>query len=233
MRIAICDDEKTFTSDFTAIIRHLYRSLDMTVDAFYHGKELLNRFQVMPYDLVFLDIEMPEMDGISLAAQLRQQNEDVVIVFVTGHKEYALDGYGYNVFCYLLKPVQEKKIHKILEHVLEQQNSRKFLWLTNHEGKQRIKISDLVSIEAHNQNLIFNTTSGSIEIRGNISKYEKELKADGFFRLHRSYIVSLSKITKILEKEVIVADTFRAPIARTRERKFYDAFFSFTDQKAF
>ncbi|MDE5754287.1 MAG: LytTR family DNA-binding domain-containing protein [Oscillospiraceae bacterium] len=233
MRIAICDDEKTFTSDFTAIISNLYKSLDMTVDEFSSGKALLNSFQTKPYDLVFLDIEMPEMDGFSLAGQLRQQNEDVSIVFVTGHKEYAIDGYGYNALRYLLKPVKEKEVHEILEYVLEKQNNKKFIWLTNRDGRQRVKISDIVSIEAHNQNLIFNTISGSIEIRDNINRYEKELKSDGFFRLHRSYLVSLAKITKISEKEVMVADKFRVPIARTKKREFQDAFFSFVNQEAF
>lgn len=232
MRIAICDDEKLFTSDFTAMIRNLYPSLDMTVDEFSGGKALLDCFQAEPYDLVFLDIEMPEMDGIALAGRLREQDEDVTIVFLTGHTEYAIKGYGFNVLRYLLKPVQEKEICEILEYVLKKQNSKKFIWLTNHEGTHKIKISDLISIEAHNQNLIFNTTSGSIEVRDKINKYEKELQADGFFRLHRSYIVSLSKITKISEKEVIVG-RFRAPIARSKAREFQKALFSFLNKEAF
>ena len=233
MRIAVCDDETYFIQDFTAMLRKLYQSLDITVNAFSNGSQLMDSFQAKPYDLVFLDIEMPGIDGISLARQLRQQNEDVSIVFVTGHKEYAMDGYGLNVLCYLLKPVTEKKIHEILEHVLEKLKSEKYIWLTNRDGSQRVRISDLVSIEAHNQNLIVNTTSGSIEVRDNINKYEEILKSVGFFRLHRSYLVSLAKITKISEKEVLLAEKFRAPIARTKKREFQDAFFSFVNQEAF
>ena len=137
MRIAICDDEKTFISDFTAMISNLYKSLDMIVDQFLSGKALLDSFLTQPYDLVFLDIEMPGIDGISLARQLRQQNEDVSIVFVTGHEEYAIKRYGLNALRYLLKPVSEEEVHVILEYVLKKQNNKKFIWLPNFHFEQR------------------------------------------------------------------------------------------------
>lgn len=233
MRIAVCDDEAMFTQDFTAIIKKLYQSLEMTVDEFLDGETLLESFQNEPYDIVFLDIEMPETDGIALAKQLRQQNEDVSIVFVTGYAEYAIKGYGFNVLRYLMKPVGENEIREILEYVLEKQNSQKFIWLTNRDGTHKVKVSNLLLIEAHNQNLIFNTISESIEVRGNINKYEEELKTDGFFRSHRSYIIALDKVTKISENEVMVANKFRVPIARARKQKFHSAFFSFVNKEAF
>ncbi|MCM1506046.1 MAG: LytTR family DNA-binding domain-containing protein [Ruminococcus flavefaciens] len=233
MRIAVCDDEVTFTNDFTAIIKKLYQSLEMTVDEFLDSKSFMKSFQNEPYDIVFLDIEMPETDGIALARQLRQQNEDVSIVFVIGYAEYAIKGYGFNVLRYLMKPVSENEIREILEYVLEKQNSQKFIWLTNRDGTHKIKVSNLLLIEAHNQNLIFNTISESIEVRGNINKYEEELKTDGFFRSHRSYIIALDKVTKISENEVMVANKFRVPIARARKQKFHSAFFSFVNKEAF
>ncbi|MBD5144098.1 MAG: LytTR family DNA-binding domain-containing protein [Oscillospiraceae bacterium] len=233
MRIAICDDEKEFTKNFAVIINHLHKSLDMIVDEFSNGNQLVNSFLTKPYDIVFLDIEMPEIDGISLARQLRKLSDDVSIVFLTGHKEYAIDGYGLNALRYLVKPVMEKEIHEILEHVLEKQNSKKFIWLTNRDGTHRIKISDIIFIEAKNQNLIFYTVSGSIEIRGNINKYEKELESDGFFRVHRSYIVSLSKIKSIFGNKITVECDFKVPIARAREHEFNHAFFLFINKEAF
>lgn len=232
MKIAVCDDETTFNNEMLAVINRMYQSLDMTVDTFTGGNALLEHFQAEPYDLVFLDIEMPDINGIALAGKLREQDQDVTIVFLTGHQEYAIDGYGFNALCYMLKPVDQEKIHAVLERALEIQSKKKFIWVTNRDGTHRIRISDLISIEAHNQNLIFNTTSGSIEARGNIRNYEKELKYDGFFRLHRSYIVSLSQITKISEKEVL-AGRFRAPIARSKAQEFQKALFSFANQEFF
>ena len=87
MRIAICDDEQQFLSDFCCITDRLYKSLDMLVESFSSGSELLRQFRLHPYDIVFLDIEMPEMDGITLAEELRTLSSEVSIVFLTGHIE--------------------------------------------------------------------------------------------------------------------------------------------------
>lgn len=237
MRIAICDDEKKFTSEFTETVNNLYKSLDIVVDEFSCGKQLINSFQTKPYDIVFLDIEMPDIDGISLAGQLRKLSDDVHIVFLTGHVEYAIKGYGLNVLRYLTKPATKKEIHEILEYVIEKQNSDKFIWLTNRDGKQMVKLSDIIFIEAQNQNLAFHCVVSDkikvIEVRDNINRYEKELKCDGFFRVHRSYMVSLSKIVRISGKEIIVKGDFKVPIARAREREFNEAFFSFINREAF
>lgn len=233
MRIAICDDEKIIINEFQAIINKLYNSLDIIVDAFSNGEQLINSFQIKPYDIIFLDIELPELDGISVVKQLRKLSNNVAIVFLTGHVEYAIKGYGLNVLRYLVKPAKEKEIYEVLRYVLEKQKNEKFIWLTNRDGRHRIKISDIIFLEANNQNLMFYTLSGNIQIRDNINKYEKELESDGFFRVHRSYIVSLSKIKSILGNKIIVERDFKVPIARAREREFNSAFFSFINRKAF
>ena len=76
MRIAVCDDEKRFINDLTTIIDKLYNSLDIITEEFSQGDELLRSFRSAPFDIVFLDIEMPKMDGITLARKLRELSED-------------------------------------------------------------------------------------------------------------------------------------------------------------
>ena len=92
MRIAVCDDEEKFRTQAKEMIDKLAGSLDVIVDAFEDGKKLLEAFDKKPYDVLFLDIEMPAMDGITLATKLRERSDSIYIVFLTGHVEYALEG---------------------------------------------------------------------------------------------------------------------------------------------
>ena len=233
MRIAVCDDEKRFVSDFSAIVERLYRSLDIAVDEFSDGVQLLQSFRSVKYDIVFLDIEMPGLDGISLARKLRELSEDVYIVFLTGHIEYALKGYEVNALRYLTKPATEESVHEVLDNVLKKQSNEKSLWLKNRDGERRVRLSEIVFIEAQDQNLIVYTLSGSHEIRGKLNDYEVQLRQEGFFRIHRSYMVSLSKIAGISDKEITVAGGFKLPVARAKEHEFKDAFMSYISKEAF
>ena len=194
----------------------------------------MNSFEVTFFnDIVFLDIEMPGMDGISLAKKLRELSEDVYIVFLTGHVEYAIKGYEVNALRYLTKPASEENVREVLEHVIKKQSSEKFIWIKNRDGERRIRLSDIVFLEAQDQNVVIYTASDSFEFRGKFNDYEQTLTADGFFRIHRSYMVSLSKITNVSGKELTVIGGYKLPIARAKEKEFKDAFMSFISKEAF
>ncbi len=114
MRIAICDDEFQCRQQTVQAIDECMRNIDILADVFENGRDFLQAFQKNPYDLVFLDIEMPETDGISLARKLRSLSCDVPIVFLTSHIEYALEGYEVNALRYLTKPIQCEKLNNLL-----------------------------------------------------------------------------------------------------------------------
>ena len=168
MRIAICDDEQQFLSDFRHITDRLYKSLDMLVDSFSDGAALLKQFRLRAYDLVFLDIEMPEMDGITLAEELRALSDTVSIVFLTGHIEYAILGYEVNALRYLTKPADEQKIRAVIDHVLQKTENEKTLWIRTDEGEIRLRLAEILFIESQNQNVVISTDADSYSVRGNM-----------------------------------------------------------------
>ncbi len=233
MRIAICDDENRFISDFIDIVNRLYSSLDIIVDEFPDGTMLLKNFGRKQYDIVFLDIEMPGLDGISLAGKLRELSEEIYIVFLTGHVEYALKGYGINALRYLTKPASERDIREVIDYVIKKQHNERFLWVKTGEGEYKIRFSDIVFIEAQDQKIIIYAISDRFEIRGKLNDYENRLKNDGFFRIHRSYIVSLSKVTAISGRDITVAGGTVLPVGRTKEKDFRNALMSFVNSEAF
>ena len=233
MRIAVCDDEQCFLNYFRGIVNRLYNRLDIITDEFSSGEELLKSFRYKAYDLVFLDIEMPAMDGITLARKLRELSSDVSIVFLTGHIEYAIKGYEVNALRYLTKPAEEKKVREVIDHVLKKQESGRFIWIKTADGEQKLALSDILFIEAQNQNVVISTASESYSVRGNISDYEKELTAHGFFRIHRGYLISLPKVLRISNKSVVMEDNTILPVSRSKEAHLREMLFSYVSREAF
>ena len=125
MRVAICDDEKIQLSITKTSVENSYNSLDLIVDTYTSGIELLNAVDVVNYDLIILDIEMPGVNGIDTAKRLRKIEDKTAIVFLTSHVEYALEGYEVNALRYLTKPASTEKLSEIITYLLEQKKKDK------------------------------------------------------------------------------------------------------------
>ena len=164
MRIAICDDEFQCRQQTVQAIDECMRNIDILADVFENGRDFLQAFQKNPYDLVFLDIEMPETDGISLARKLRSLSCDVPIVFLTSHIEYALEGYEVNALCYLTKPIQCEKLNELLGYVMERIREQHDLWIKTDMGEERILVKDILYLEAQNQNILICTADRTNKI---------------------------------------------------------------------
>ena len=233
MRIAICDDEPKTAEGLNSMIENAFKSLDILIDVFTDGNELLHRFAQKSYDIVFLDIEMPAIDGLTAARKLRDMSAEVFIVFLTSHVEYAIKGYEVNALRYLTKPPVKEKVCEIIEHVRKKQADEKTLWVKTGDGEYKLKLSDIIYIEALNQKMMIHTLSGNYEIWGKLSDYEDKLSGEGFFRIHRSFLVSLSKVSGIKGQYIKVAGGDELPVGRTKEKEFRAALVAFADKEAF
>ena len=189
MRIAVCDDEERYRLELKTILNKLLINADCEVDTFSDGNLLVPAFKESPYDLLFLDIEMPEIDGITLAKKLRSLSEKVYIVFLTSHIEYALEGYEVNALRYLTKPVSIDKLKEVLSYVRQRETAFRQIIIKEDGEKIVIDINDVIYMEAMNQNVRIVTGSGEHVIRYNISDFEEQLKNDGFYRIHLGYLI--------------------------------------------
>ena len=235
MRIAVCDDEEKFRNQARDMVDKLAGSLDVVVDAYSDGNQLLAAFDKKPYDVLFLDIEMPAMDGITLAKKLRERSDSIYIVFLTGHVEYALEGYEVNALRYLTKPVQEEKLREVLRFVMDQNTSKKQLMIKEDGEELLLNIADIVYFEAQNQYVMIYTTDGEHLVRYNIGDFEEQLKADGFFRVHRGYLVSLAKVKKLVKSEVIMDGEdgeVSVPVSRSNVKPLKEALYAYVENAA-
>jgi two-component system response regulator LytT len=236
MRIAICDDEEKFRVQEKNLIDKVSASMDIVVDTFAEGKKLLERFDAVPYELVFLDIEMPGMDGITLAKEIRTRSESTHIVFLTGHVEYAIEGYEVNALRYLTKPVQEEKVKEVLRHVMEKSVSGKQLILREEGEDLILKYADIYYMEAQNQYVMIYAEDGEHLIRANIGDFEEQLKNDGFYRIHRGYLVSLSKVKRLVKGEAVLqynAKEISLPVSRANVKSLKEALYAYVENAAF
>jgi len=233
MRIAVCDDEEKYIRDIASRIVKQLGDGDLTLHTFTDGHELLDTADVKPYDLVFLDIEMPAMDGITLAKELRKKNSSTYIVFLTGHVEYAIEGYEVNALRYLTKPVQEDKLTDVLSYVLKEKQARKMLVIKTDGEEIRIDAADIIYMEAQNKYVMIYTTKGEYLVRYNLADFEDELKEYGILRVHRSYLVSLSKVKKIGTADCTLAKNYNVPVSRSNIRPLKDALLTYLEKESF
>jgi two-component system response regulator LytT len=233
VRIAICDDEERYRIELKTILNKLLINADLNIDTFDDGNILADAFAASPYDLVFLDIEMPALDGITLAKKIRSRSENVFIVFLTSHIEYALEGYEVNALRYLTKPVDIEKLKEVIRYVQEKQGSSRQIIIKEDGEEILIDINDVIYMESMNQNVRIVTAGGEHVIRYNISDFEDQLKNDGFFRIHRGYLISLSKVKKLSGNDVIMDGGETLPVSRSNVKPLKEALYTYVEGTAF
>ena len=233
MRIAICDDEERYRIELKTILNKLLINADLNIDTFDDGNILADAFAASPYDLVFLDIAMPALDGITLAKKIRSRSENVFIVFLTSHIEYALEGYEVNALRYLTKPVDIEKLKEVIRYVQEKQGSSRQIIIKEDGEEILIDINDVIYMESMNQNVRIVTAGGEHVIRYNISDFEDQLKNDGFFRIHRGYLISLSKVKKLSGNDVILDGGETLPVSRSNVKPLKEALYTYVEGTAF
>ena len=233
MRIAICDDEERYRVELKTILDKILINAEYDIDTFDNGNRLTESFAAQAYDLVFLDIEMPAVDGITLAKRLRSVSEKVFIVFLTGHVEYAIEGYEVNALRYLTKPVDVEKLKEVIRYVQERQGSSRQIIIKEDGEEYLIDINDIIYMESENQNVRIITSKGGHSIRYNIGDFEEQLRNDGFFRIHRGYLISLSKVKKLSKNDVIMDGDIILPVSRSNVKPLKEALYAYVEGTAF
>lgn len=184
----------------------------------------LNLQLLNEYHLLFLDIDMPDINGINLAKEIRKQSVNIGIVFVTNFFQYAIDGYSVDAIDYLLKPIVYEnfklKMKRIL-NLIDYQSHDKKITLKTSDGLRVLSTKDIVMIEVKGHYLYIHLLSDQLTVRGSISKIKEELGKE--FELCNSYyLINLSKVIGI-KKDHVVTEYGEYQISRTKRKRFLDS----------
>ena len=226
-KIAICDDstaDQNYIKDMTRCWAAEGRYV-LHIDTFVSAESFLFHYaEHKDYDILLLDIEMEEMDGISLARKLRQENDKVQIVFVTGFPDFMAQGYEVSALHYLLKPLEEEALCRALDRAAAnlQKADRSVIFNVNGEAL-RLDVREIMSAEALAHFCRINTLRGQFEVRQNFSELAEKL-GEGFIRTHRSYLVQVACIRRISKTEVILDNWEKVPLSRSNYHAVNQAF---------
>lgn len=215
-RVAICDDSAQDGEFVKALLTQWasQRQVQVHPEVFSSGERFLFRYaEDKGWDILLLDIEMGHMDGVSLAKQIRRDNQAVQIVFITGYSDYIAEGYEVAALHYLMKPVSREKLFSVLDRALEKlgQNQR---CLNLETGGELFRIP-LYEIRYLDVRLNYVTVHAGKEytVKRTLGEFEKELDSR-FFRVGRSLILNLKYIRRVTKTEVFLSDGTVLPLPR-------------------
>lgn len=215
-RMAICDDNRADVIYLKSFVEKWAKKAEAALQIEYFSSAEAFLFQYeedKSYDILFLDIEMGEMNGVELARKIRKENRLVQIIFITGYMEYIAEGYDVEALHYLLKPVTAQKLNGVLDRAAERLKSKeKVLCLELPGAVVRVALGEIRYLEVQ-RNYVTVHGAEDYTVKKTLHELEKEL--DGSFcRTGRSYIVNLHFVKKITRTQVILKDGREIPLSR-------------------
>lgn len=218
-KIAICDDSQADAEYIATLVKEWVKDRIVKIRTYPSAEAFMfNYAEEKDYDILLLDIEMGKMDGVTMAKAIRQDNESVQIVFITGYSEYIADGYDVAALHYLIKPVKKEQLWSVLDRAAERlKKNEKELLLKTADETVVMPVREIRYLDVQ-QNYV--TVHGKVDVtvKRTLGEFEKELD-ERFFRLGRSYIVNLTCVRRISKTEVILTDGSAIPLPRGQ----YDA----------
>lgn len=208
MKVIIVDDEYPARKELRYFIE---KYTDMNImGEFDNGLDVLNYIQENTLDAIFLDINIPKLDGMLLAKTIDKFEKRPKIIFITAYDNYAIEAFKLEIFDYILKPYSDERIISMLNRLknecnkkynndkteYKKVNNKISLWKNNKI--HIVDINDIYYCEARERYTHIFTKDEAYEIREGISEVEKTINHDNFFRSHRSYLVNLEKIEEVI-----------------------------------
>lgn len=227
MKIALVEDNELHRGQISQEVQTYFteRYEVCELHMFDNGSDLLDRYDAVGgYDLVLLDIQLPGMDGISVARQIRERDERVLLVFITSMTSYAVQGYSVRALDYILKPINRFSFRNTLDHAREacQLRAEHYISVTTSEGLHRLDISQIYFIETEKHAVRLYYTRGSFHINDTLKSIEQMLKNAPFCRCNNCYLVNLAHVERVKKDEVVVAGHELA-FSRLRYKPFMEA----------
>ncbi len=227
IRVGVVEDDP---ASIDRILSHLDRfqrehSERFHVAAFRDGADIIDDYRP-DWDILFLDIQMQRVDGMTAARRIREVDPEVIIVFVTASPEYAISGYEVDALSYLLKPVGYSSFAQEMERSLLrlQRRERRHLLFTTLDGAtRRADLTDILYLESARHHVIIHTMDADHTVVATLKSLEAELAGADYFRCNSGYLVNLRHVTGVEGSDCRVRGGIRLQISRPRKKEFLAA----------
>lgn len=210
IRVAIVEDEE---AQYKLLNEHLRRYAEESGARFEieYFKDAVNFISDYNYnfDLIFMDIMMPDLDGMKAAERLRKVDENVALIFVTSMEQYAIQGYDVAALYFLLKPIIygdfKVKMQRTVDYIVKVQKND-YLLLNLPGEKRKVFTKEIRYVEVFAHDVVFHVADEEIHIRGTLSEYEKKLGSN-FCRINSCYLVNLNYISSVKDRSIFIGET--------------------------
>lgn len=223
--IAIVEDELEFRQQLQAYLKQYEQENDVSfqISVFEDGADILEEYK-NKYDIILLDIEMPKVNGMDAAEMIREQDEDVVLMFITNMAQYAIRGYSVGALDFVMKPITYYTFSMKMKRALKraQKKEQKPLVLNLADGIRTLEIKQIYYVEVQNRMLHYYTNEGEIVVRGTLQSAETILKPYPFAKCNHWYIVNLMHVKEV-NKNIAKVGPYQVEISRRNKAAFLKA----------
>lgn len=236
LRIAICDDEKYFISEMKEILeKYLYdKGLSYEIDSYSSGEDLIDLGTgIIKYNVIFLDIGMDNLDGMTAARKVREISRDVFIVFVTAYTNYLLDGYKVDAVRYILKKSESlvESVYECMDAIQGKMNY-KVIWkeFNFNEGHRKVSLDHLLYIESELHKLKFYIQEEELTeytLYQTLDAIEEEFAGNDFVRIHQSFLVNLKCIKSVKRYMVVLNNGIQLNVPKVRYKSVEELFVAY------
>ncbi|MCG2798995.1 MAG: LytTR family DNA-binding domain-containing protein [Cellulomonas sp.] len=227
VRLGVVDDQPASRE---LVVEHLERygrehdDVTFEVRTYTDGAELVERYR-SDLDLLLLDVQMPQMDGLEAARRVRVLDADVVIVFLTNMAQYAVKGYEVDALGYLVKPVPYFAFAAELKRAVDRvrRTRGESLVLPVPGGVARVAVADILYVESIKHRIVVHSYQGDHALTGTLKAFEEALDGKGFFRSNSGYLVNLRHVTAVGPSSCTLAGRDELQVSRPRRKAFLAA----------
>ena len=230
LKIAVLDDEKEVREYLTSRVQDFLAAedLDGRVETFSAAAPLVRLYEEekADFDLLFLDITMPGMDGLTAAKRIREKNKDVMLVFITASAEFVFSGYEVRAFRYILKPELVNGFAGVFRDCLKELTKSDEVRFTFQSGSKTVTVPvrEIYYFESDKRKVTLYCGGRSYSFYGKLDAVEEELKKHDFVRCHQSFLINARKISSLGLSEVTLTDGTAVPVSKHRARETNEAF---------
>ena len=232
IKIAVCDDELVVCQQLKEMVSGILEQWKEPFKVVCHTNAASLLFSSLDYDLIFLDIQMPGLDGVGLAKRLRGQMFGGDLIFVTVLPEYMPDAFEVEAMDYLCKPVDEGRLRRTLKRALKHfhEKTEKCLFIRTMNWYKSVKICDIYYCEVINRKIYLHTKNGLIDYYGKIKDVEQQAMP-GMIRCHRSFLINPDYLKEYVNGEIILENGERIPVSKRYRQTFVERMMRYMEQE--